>query len=123
MPYQLTIASKIVQFGQTVIEYNLTDSDGVMPTIRNSYKWKTTHVTNPMLNKAKKEVINKFTEDYQNYINKEEQKSAFKEKLTNYLEQRIAVITEQYLDKIESSGMTEKQKEYARRISFNFTIE
>lgn len=28
MPYQLTIASKIVQFGQTVIEYNLINNGG-----------------------------------------------------------------------------------------------
>ncbi len=120
--YNVTIGSRVSQFGKTIITCNLVDDAGVMPNRTVLYKCQSESPTNAELLAARNDVKQNATQEYTDTLTASADLDAFRQWLDNKLDTRCQGVIDQIQTLILASNLTARQKAIGNRIIVDWRL-
>ena len=123
MPYNIEIASKDCQFGTTCYEFNLVDSEGILPNVRTSYKIRKENVSEEELNDIKNTILLKETENGLASAQLEADK-AFMRQFVPLVDGSLESLKQQLLNYVTANyQLSEAQQKIAQNVVFSWKLK
>ena len=122
MPYAVTLAARLSQFGKTNAEFNLVDSDGVMPPTRASWTFDTLTPSAAVFNAARTTIRNNATAAYIARQNRLAREAEFIEQLSGWLDTKISTLREEYAAQVAASNLPQAAKDIANTVTFDWRL-
>jgi hypothetical protein len=121
--YAATIAARQSQFGSTVIEWNLTDDAGSMPTQRVAIKLRTENPAPAQVRDARDAAVTRATAIFIEANQRRIDQEALRSQLSGFIGQKMEQVRAEFAARIEASSLTAEQKELARGMVPDWRLE